>query len=176
MIISKKFINAKIGDFSEDIKQKIKIGIKNKKGVYIFGPCGTGKTHLAYAFYIHSVENFKGSTRFRNFSELLYTIKSSITQNKSNFLDQMLINDDFPSDEEKKILILDDIGSEKTTDWVIETLGLIINRYYEMENYIFITSNLNLEELQQRYGDRIASRIAEMCEIIKLEGEDRRTK
>lgn len=76
----------------------------------------------------------------------------------------------------KGILILDDVGAEKLTDWVAETFYLIVNkRYNEMLPTIF-SSNLAVGELAEMLGDRTASRIVEMCDIIKIDGEDRRLK
>lgn len=174
MINRSKFKDAKMSDFDESIKEKVKGVLKDKKGIFIYGNCGTGKTHLLNALYKHSKENFYGEVRYYNFSEFLYFAKNKFQNDFHEDVMNKIMYPDYVN--RQRLLFLDDIGSEKTTDWSIETLGLIVNRFYEQEDYLFITSNLNLEEIQERYGDRIASRIAEMCGIIKLEGEDRRVK
>ena len=60
------------------------------------------------------------------------------------------------------------------TCWVGETFYSIINTRYERMLPTFFSSNLSLPELAEKMGDRIASRIAEMCQIIKLSGKDLR--
>lgn len=72
------------------------------------------------------------------------------------------------------ILVLDDIGVEKTTDWALQTLYIILNNRYSNYMQTIITSNLTLEEVKEKLGERIASRIAGMCKIIQLKGKDRR--
>lgn len=77
-------------------------------------------------------------------------------------------------------LILDDIGVEKNSEKTIEALNSIIDyRYREMKHTVF-TSNLALEQLANKLGDRIVSRITEMCGygrgVIEITGDDRRLK
>ena len=76
--------------------------------------------------------------------------------------------------EHHGLLFLDDLGAENATDFVRDTLYLIINRRYEGKLPVIITSNLDLGELSDSVGDRIASRIAGMCDMVELEGGDRR--
>lgn len=71
-------------------------------------------------------------------------------------------------------LILDDLGVEKISEWVLEILYIIINRRYNNMQKVIITSNKSIKEISQALGDRIASRLTEMCQIIKLEGVDKR--
>lgn len=73
-----------------------------------------------------------------------------------------------------RYLFLDDIGAEKTTDWALEKLYNIINMRYNNNLHITVTSNLELDELSKKTDDRIVSRLNEMCELIRLSGEDRR--
>jgi hypothetical protein len=73
-------------------------------------------------------------------------------------------------------LILDDIGTEKPSEWAQQNIFLIIDRRYETLRQTIFTSNLSLDELSERLGDRITSRIAEMCKVIELKGKDRRIK
>ena len=76
--------------------------------------------------------------------------------------------------DNKSLLILDDIGVERVSDFVLETLYRVINyRYVNMLPTIF-TSNLNIQELADKIGDRSVSRIVEMCGVVELTGSDRR--
>lgn len=74
----------------------------------------------------------------------------------------------------KKVLVLDDLGAEKSTEWSMATLFTIINRRYENIAPTIITSNLSLDELSRHIGDRITSRIVGMCRVIEFKGKDRR--
>ena len=68
------------------------------------------------------------------------------------------------------------LGTEKYSEWVEETLYLLIDRRYSNMRKTFISSNLNLDGVAQHLNDRISSRIAGMCEVLKMEGKDRRLK
>jgi len=76
----------------------------------------------------------------------------------------------------RKCLILDDLGPEKSSEWSIQTLYSIIDRRYRDVRQTLITSNLTLDEIAEKVGDRIASRIAGMCEVVEIKGKDRRLK
>jgi DNA replication protein DnaC len=79
--------------------------------------------------------------------------------------------------EEADILILDEIGTEKPSDWVFQMLYLLINYRYEYLKQTIIVSNFGLAELQERLNDdRIPSRIEEMCVSKSFEGRDYRVK
>lgn len=74
-------------------------------------------------------------------------------------------------------LVLDDLGTEKLSDWVQEKLYAILDWRYGQELPTLVTSNLTLAELASHYrahGPRLASRIAGMGEEVELRGRDRR--
>jgi len=139
---------------------------REKNGLYIWGGVGTGKTHILYAIRAYWAERLM---RFRivNVSELFADIKKSF--GTDNVLDVI--------EEGSYYQGFDDIGTEKDTEWAGEQMYRLVNRFYEHKKYFVFTSNLSLKELAGRFGeqgDRIASRIAEMCEVIEIKGNDRR--
>ncbi len=72
------------------------------------------------------------------------------------------------------LLVVDDLATAKTTEWVEEaTYRIVSGRYDAMKPTIF-TSNLPLDQLRGAIGDRIASRLAESCTRVVLDGPDRR--
>src|ERR671916_217508 len=71
-------------------------------------------------------------------------------------------------------LILDDLGSERVTDWVRERIFVIVNHRYRESLPTIFTSNIGPKDLAQQLGERTASRIIAMCDWIALEGEDYR--
>jgi DNA replication protein DnaC len=73
------------------------------------------------------------------------------------------------------LLHIDDLGAEKRTDWVLEQLYAIIDRRYEEERSIVVTTNLEIGELEEQVGARTVSRIVEMCgDPLMLFGDDHR--
>lgn len=67
------------------------------------------------------------------------------------------------------LLVLDDIGTKKVSDWVVEMLYMIINHRYEYMKKTIITSNLSLVELADQLDERIASRISRSYVIARKE-------
>jgi DNA replication protein DnaC len=136
--------------------------------IYLHGNIGAGKTYAAYAIakllYVNKID-----VKIRNYIDMLNEIKKSFnTEYSDDVINSLLF--------ENKVLILDDLGSEKLTDWSVEILYRLINRRYENIMPLIIVSNLTLKELSKKYGDRITSRITEMVgdNIIKFTGKDRR--
>jgi DNA replication protein DnaC len=77
--------------------------------------------------------------------------------------------------EGAELLVLDDLGAEKATDWVRDRLYLIVNRRYENSKPLIVTTNCDDVELRDRVGPRIVSRLYEMCAPVdKFPEEDYR--
>ena len=77
------------------------------------------------------------------------------------------------------MLVLDDIGTEYSTDWAKGELYKIINGRYNNGGALVVTSNYGKDELKARFGndqtgERIVSRLTQMCEAIQIGGNDRR--
>lgn len=161
-------------------------GFFDGNSYFIWGKAGTGKTFLASALINHFVythpdvkitDNATGVTRYGGNSlprivsvpDLLLRVRASFKEHSD--MSESSIIEDYST---IKRLFLDDIGVEKTSDWSLQTLYSIIDRRYREMRQTIITSNLSLEEISDKVGDRIASRIAEMCKIIELKGKDRR--
>lgn len=73
-----------------------------------------------------------------------------------------------------RLVVLDDLGAEKTSEFALQSLYIIIDKRYSEMRPTIITSNLSVDEISEKVGDRIASRIAGMCKVIELKGKDRR--
>lgn len=166
-----RYKEAKWSDVPSDIQKATLAMAQTKRGIYLEGGVGCGKTHICWA-----IKNFLDTTsktrkvEFWNVSTLLQEIRNDYDRDGYSKVRpaENIIN------ARRTLLILDDIGAEKATEFAAEMLYRIINhRYNEMIPTIF-TSNLSLGALAEQIGERSASRIAEMCDIIKINGEDRR--
>ncbi|MBK9153536.1 MAG: ATP-binding protein [Chloracidobacterium sp.] len=147
------------------------------QGLLFSGPVGVGKTHLA-------VSIIKGLTErgfpclFYEFGSLLKEIQDSYNPNtrtsELGVLSPVLTAD---------VLVLDELGASKPTDWVLDTMAHIINtRYNDQRTTIFTTNypdervETARETLEDRIGVRVRSRIYEMCKTVRIDGQDfRRT-
>ena len=72
------------------------------------------------------------------------------------------------------LLVLDDAGAEKWTEWTEPTLYTIIDERYSYCKPLIITTNSTLDELEKKIGDRAMDRVLEMCEIVENTGESYR--
>ena len=138
---------------------------ETRRGMYIWGPVGTGKTYAAYAIMKRLGEIGIRATLYTS-PDLMDKLRDDFQHKDSYNLDRLL--------ENRGVLIIDDLGAEKATEWVVEMLHRIIDKRYREVLPTIVTSNSSLDELSERVGDRIPSRLAEACDIVKLEGDDRR--
>lgn len=151
--------------------------LKAGKGIYLHGDAGRGKSFLAAAILRNLIDR-AGNTgllnnciRFQGTSELICEIRATFA-GKAAETDIDII-DRYSSYD---MLVLDDLGVNKPSEFVVQTFDMIIDFRYKTQRTkkTIITSNLSLDELSAKYDDRIASRIAGMCEVLKIGGEDRR--
>ncbi|HIS18326.1 MAG TPA: primosomal protein DnaI [Candidatus Coprovivens excrementavium] len=148
---------------------------KNNKGLYLHGTFGCGKTYLISAAF-NELSKKRISTEIVYYPELLRDLKSDF----DTFADRI----DYL--ENVDLLLIDDIGAEKVTEWSRdEILGTILQ--HRMNNYkaTFFTSNLNIEQLEEHLiinsnideivkAKRIIERIKQLSEDMELIGENKR--
>ena len=145
------------------------------RGLLFMGPVGTGKTHLSTAILRGLIE--KGiPCLFYEFGALLKEI-----QNSYNPVSQTSELKVLAPVYETEVLVLDELGAVKPTDWVRDTMMQIIGtRYNDRRLTIFTTNYLDVrrapaeETLEDRIGARLRSRLYEMCKTVMIEGEDYR--
>jgi len=139
---------------------------------------GVGKTHLAAAILRELIERYQVHGLFYQFSALLKEIQDSYNPVSHNS-ELGVLEPVFKAD----VLVLDELGSSKPTDWVRDTMMQIINtRYNDKRLTIFTTNYLDTrknekdigEILEDRIGTALRSRLYEMCKTVVIEGEDYR--
>lgn len=138
-----------------------------ERGLYLVGGVGGGKTHLAVAIVQRVIDRgFKG--RFLLVPEWLREIRRAFGGTAEA---QREVASAFEFDG---LLVVDDIGAERATDWVEEQLYLGVNyRYTHLLPTIF-TSNDGPGELEKKLGERTVSRIIEMCDAVLVQSVDYR--
>jgi len=148
----------------------------NPCGLLRMGPPGIGKTHLAVALIHRLVLNKGVPCLFYDFQDLLKEIQNSYNAD-SGTSELGVLQPIFAAN----VLVLDDLGARKPTVWVEETLAHIIStRYNDMKTTIFTTNYLdspsgrNEVTLTERIGDRVRSRLYEMCQVVEMSGADYR--
>ena len=144
-----------------------------ERGLIFTGPVGVGKTHLAVSI-LKGLTERGFSCLFYEFGSLLKEIQDSYNANtKASELGVLapVLN--------AHVLVLDELGASKPTDWVRDTMAHIINtRYNDKKATIFTTNypddrrNEREETLEDRIGIRLRSRLYEMCTTIDMKGND----
>jgi DNA replication protein DnaC len=145
------------------------------RGLLFMGTVGVGKTHLSVAILRGLME--KGvPCLFYEFGSLLKEIQDSY--NKISHTSELRL---LAPVYQAEVLVLDELGASKPTDWVRDTMMQIIGtRYNDRKLTIFTTNYLDArraptdETLEDRVGVRLRSRLFEMCKTVHIEGEDYR--
>ncbi|MFF8386105.1 ATP-binding protein [Streptomyces kanasensis] len=141
-------------------------GIAEGPSLRIVGPTGTGKTHQAY-----------GAIRTLLAAGVRLRWEAATTADPYA---RLRPRPGFDSERDLQslmrcpLLLLDDLGAAKTSEWTEELTYRLINQRYEHLRPTLITSNLTTDTLRAALGDRVASRLAQMTERVTLEGDDRR--
>ena len=159
-------------------------------GLLLIGSIGVGKTHLAVGIIKELILSKGIACLFYDYRELLKQIQNSYNDSvKATELD--VLRPVF----ETEVLVLDELGAVKPTEWVWDTVSLILNTRYNDKRTTIITTNYaddasqdgcvnpssefaraqratRRETLGDRIGERMRSRLHEMCRIIRMDGAD----
>jgi len=151
-------------NFVSDFDNRLKTG----EGLLIYGRPGNGKSHLAAAVVNELLKSGIPAV-FANVPNLLGRIRRTYSSERMETEADIL-----QAVSEADLLVLDDAGAEKWTEWVETTLYTIIDDRYRQKKPMIITTNLTLKQLEDAVGFRAFDRILEMCVAVENTGESYR--
>ncbi len=157
---------AAIRELCDGIEEALAAG----EGAWLMGDVGTGKTSLAMLVSKAALEAGR-SVAIYSMPRLLARIRRTYETESGeegylSFFDRLSSVD---------LLHLDDLGAEKRTDWVLEQLYAIVDRRYEEQRSMVVTTNLDVPALEEQIGERTVSRLVEICgDPLPLYGDDQR--
>lgn len=153
-------------------------------GLLLTGSIGVGKTHLAVGMLQSLIEQRGAHGLFYDYRDLLRQVQN--TYNRSVDVTEL---DVLRPVFEAEVLVLDELGANKPTDWVWDTVAHILNTRYNDRRTTIITTNyanqpplgselnaprtaMREETLGDRIGERMRSRLQEMCVVVEMTGAD----
>jgi DNA replication protein DnaC len=177
--VSKRYMNASFSGLKElpEAKTAVKVAKDwaeaplTDRGFFFVGTPGVGKTYLAVAALRHKIENGLLNARFINVPLFLDAVRSSF-----KFSDDSVQSDFQFICDRASVVVLDDFGKERATDWATERLYVIVESRYSSMLPTIVTSNRTLDELNDLGYGATVSRLTEMCTVVKVGGSDLRPK
>jgi DNA replication protein DnaC len=157
-------------------------------GLLLMGPCGVGKTHLAVAA-LRELMSRGHQARFYDYRELLKELQASYDPDhpvsEMGVLEPVL---------KAEVLLIDDIGASKPSPWALDTIGHILNKRYNENRATLLTTNYldrtesdpavlampsgqkiaaqREDTLVDRLGQRVRSRLYELCRTVEISAPD----
>lgn len=134
-------------------------------GLLLVGPVGPGKSSIAGALALALGAPYRCS--FWPVPDLVTATKAEFGQPSESYgITERIVR--------RPALVLDDIGTEASTDWQRKLLTDLVAHFYDQAQTLIATTNLDPGRLSDALGERTTSRLFEMCELVPVKGDDRR--
>ena len=133
--------------------------------LFLHGPCGVGKTHLAVAIALQAMERQKLSVLFAVVPDLLDHLRATFDPGSGVAYDER-----FNAIRNAQLLVLDDLGTENTTPWAREKLYQIFNHRYNERLPTVITSNQDFKRIEERVLSRLID--TRLTRYIQIDADD----
>lgn len=138
-------------------------------GFFFWGNVGSGKTHAASALTNALIQEQLVEALFLNMPATVTRVKKTFDSSSKNEDTKL-----FDRMKEVELLIIDDLGVEKMSDWLADQIYQIVDHRWQNKKPMLITSNQSLDDLGSCYKAQVISRIWGCCKSIKFTEEDRR--
>lgn len=146
--------------------------IKHKRGLYIYGPTGCGKTHLSCALINEILRMYQIPVRYAKISrDILGKLKASFNPNSEIYGEGKQIEEQLATID---VLVIDDFGVHRETEWVSQVLYDLIDARYENDLLTILTSNEAIDSWKDISNGRVLSRLREMCLEVQIDMPDYR--
>lgn len=139
--------------------------LEQRLGPYLYGATGTGKTHLGIAA-LRSLASHRWPVRYFDVPTRLDKMRSDIGHHASKPVTCGLA--------QSHIIMLDELGAIKPTDWVIEQVYLLADWLWKQKKVVIVTSNKDYSELAGDLGERTVSRLVDLTRKVSVGGKDYR--
>jgi DNA replication protein DnaC len=163
-LINRRIVN-EVRHYVDELDDNLEKG----RGLWFAGGVGTGKTTLAMLVSKTALDRGR-SVGIYSLPRLLSEVRK--TYNDDSEVSYLSLMESLTTVD---LLHIDDVGTERSNDWVLEQLYSIINSRYEEERSVVLTTNLAHEQLEDQINERTVSRLIEMCgDPLVLDGGDAR--
>ncbi len=154
-----------VTDFLEEIDSNIADG----RGLWLEGDVGTGKTTLAMLVSKQAIE--------AGYSVAIYSLPRLLARIRRTYdgaSGELSYLEFFRRLTSVDLLHVDDLGAEKRSDWVLEQLYSIVDERYATNRSMVVTTNMQVNDLEEQIGLRTVSRLAEICTAVHMYGKNQR--
>ena len=181
--IPERFSDASLSDLGymtkpigDSIQEVLDPPEKNDKvGVIFVGPAGSGKTHSAYAVMnMLKDKNPEMIATMVTYGQLMSSLKSEFANNSYDEMGSMWDKVNNESGMYDGLLMIDDLSSQKLTDFEIDKMMMILERRLNSYMPFLITTNVKQEDFKKVFGERLASRLFGYSNIVEFENRDTR--
>jgi DNA replication protein DnaC len=139
------------------------------KGFFFHGPPGTGKTLVSCIMLNELILHQGRPGRFLNLSRMYQKLRDTFSEESRNYGQTWPIFEEYCN---VPFLVIDDFGIQRGTEWEMEMLYDLVDARYSAERFTVVTTNQGLDQVKELSQGRIYSRLAEMCWMVEMQGED----